>query len=299
MYRKMLLVSGALVAGVLSAFAADPTAPTPAPAAPSPAPAAPAPLSPAETAFATQLQDLVTKVKGKIQAGSRTEEALAPELKEFNALIDAHRTEKTETTAKAAVMRAMLYVQVFEDYDKGAELLKDIQTNFPNTQGAQIAAQILPRLDAQKETMKVQAALKTGAQFPDFNEKDLAGAPLSIAKFKGKVVLVDFWATWCGPCVAELPNVIAAYEKYHAKGFEVVGISLDQDEAKLKAFIAEKKMTWPQYFDGKGWESKLGRQYGVNSIPATYLLDGDGKIIAKDLRGPALDAKLEELLAKK
>jgi thiol-disulfide isomerase/thioredoxin len=100
--------------------------------------------------------------------------------------------------------------------------------------------------------MKLQAGLKPGVVFPDFNEKDLAGEPLSIAKFKGKVVLVDFWATWCGPCRGELPNVLAAYKKYHDKGFEIIGISLDRDENALKSFIKENGMVWPQYFDGLG-----------------------------------------------
>jgi thiol-disulfide isomerase/thioredoxin len=112
------------------------------------------------------------------------------------------------------------------------------------------------------------------------------------------VVLVDFWATWCGPCVGELPNVLAAYGKYHDKGFEVIGISLDQDEIALKSFIKAKGMVWPQYFDGKGWDGKLCQKYGVISIPETFLLDQEGKIVAKELRGPALDEKLAEMLGK-
>jgi len=141
--------------------------------------------------------------------------------------------------------------------------------------------------------------LKEGAAFPDFDEKDLAGNPLSIANFKGKVVLVDFWATWCPPCVAELPNVLKAYEEYHPKGFEIIGISLDKDRQKLDSFIKQKQMTWPQYFDGQGWENKLSQKYGVNSIPATYLLDKEGKIIGSNLRGEALDAAVAKALAGK
>ena len=113
------------------------------------------------------------------------------------------------------------------------------------------------------------------------------------------MVLVDFWATWCGPCVDELPNVLAAYKKYHGQGFEIVGISLDEDQAKLTSFLKEQGMTWAQFFDGKGWENKLAVKYGVESIPATFLLDGEGTIIAKNLRGPALDAELARRLAQK
>ena len=93
-------------------------------------------------------------------------------------------------------------------------------------------------------------------------------------------------------------SMIKSYEKHHPKGFEIIGVSLDQDEKKLKGFIEEKKMTWQQFFDGKGWGNKLAGKYGVQSIPATYLLDGEGKIIAKDLRGEELDAAIAKALAK-
>jgi thiol-disulfide isomerase/thioredoxin len=126
--------------------------------------------------------------------------------------------------------------------------------------------------------------------------KDINGHDIDLSKMKGKVVLVDFWATWCGPCIAEMPNVIKAYGEYHDKGFEVIGISLDQDKGALEKFIADKKMTWPQYFDGKGWGNEISTGFGINSIPATFLIGKDGKIAATDLRGPALDSKIAELL---
>ncbi len=124
------------------------------------------------------------------------------------------------------------------------------------------------------------------------------GKPISLEKLKGKVVLIDFWATWCGPCVAELPNVIATYKKYRDQGFEVVGISLDDDEGKLKDFLASHDMPWPQFFDGKGWKNEIGVAYGVKSIPKTYLLGPDGKVARVGVRGPALPAAVAKLLAK-
>lgn len=144
-----------------------------------------------------------------------------------------------------------------------------------------------------------QVELAAGASFPDFNEKDLDGKPLSVANYKGKIVLIDFWATWCGPCVHEMPNVLKTYEKYHDKGFEIIGISLDKDKEKLVAFLKSNNVQWPQYFDGNGWQNKLAVQYGVHSIPSTYLLDREGKIIAKKLRGEALDAAVGKALAEK
>jgi thiol-disulfide isomerase/thioredoxin len=125
---------------------------------------------------------------------------------------------------------------------------------------------------------------------------DLAGKEVDLAKMTDKVVLVDFWATWCGPCVAEMPNVIAAYDKYKAKGFEVIGISLDEDKAAVEKFVADNKMTWSQYFDGKGWENELAQHFGISGIPATFLVGKGGKIIASNLRGEDLEAAIEKAL---
>ncbi len=122
------------------------------------------------------------------------------------------------------------------------------------------------------------------------------GSEVDLAKMKDKVVLVDFWATWCGPCVAELPNVLSAYEKYHEKGFEIIGISLDQDKTALDGFVTQRKMAWPQYFDGKGWENDLSQKFGIRSIPATFLIGKDGKVTATDLRGEQLEREIAKLL---
>jgi peroxiredoxin len=123
------------------------------------------------------------------------------------------------------------------------------------------------------------------------------------SSYAGKIVLLDFWATWCGPCVAELPNLTATYNKYHDQGFEVLGISLDRegDGRKLADFTRSKKMPWPQVFDGKYWSAEVARLYDVHSIPRAYLVDGDtGMILAADgLRGPALDGTIRSALARK
>ena len=125
-----------------------------------------------------------------------------------------------------------------------------------------------------------------------------AGEEIDLAKMKGKVVLVDFWATWCGPCIAEMPNVIKAHSELNEKGFEVIGISLDQDKAALEKFIADNEMPWPQYFDGKGWQNEISGKFGISSIPATFLIGKDGKIIATNLRGAALEEAVTAELGK-
>ncbi len=126
---------------------------------------------------------------------------------------------------------------------------------------------------------------------------DLKGNKVDLEEMKDKVILVDFWATWCAPCVAEMPNVTAAYEAYKDKGFEVIGISLDEDKAAVEKFITDNKMPWPQFVDGKGWENDFAREFGIRSIPATFLIGKGGRIVASNLRGPDLEAEINKALA--
>jgi thiol-disulfide isomerase/thioredoxin len=134
--------------------------------------------------------------------------------------------------------------------------------------------------------------------FPE-GAKDRAGKALSLADYKGKVLLIDFWATWCGPCMQEMPNVVEAYKKFNAKGFEIVGISLDNEKSieRMDDVMKSKGMTWRQFADGKGWQNEISQLYGVQSIPATYLLDRNGKVHRMNLRGADLHKAVEKLLA--
>ncbi len=152
---------------------------------------------------------------------------------------------------------------------------------------------------APKEAPMYDPRVKPGAAPFPITGKDLAGHPVSLAQFKGKVVLLDFWATWCGPCVGELPNVVAAYSKYHAQGFNIVGISLDNagDKAKLTAFIKQHHMPWQQIYDGKQWQAANAVAYGVQAIPFTVLVGRDGKIAAVDARAESLAPAIKKALA--
>ena len=249
------------------------------------------------TADATaELNALVTKINADISAGKRTEAELADELKQFDVLLAEHKGEKTDAVARILYMKATLYGEVLQNDAKAEELLEQLKTDFKDTQ---FVAHLEKQEAAAAAAKKIRDSLVVGAKFPDFNETDVAGQPLSIAGHKGKVVLLDFWATWCGPCRIELPNVIAAYQKYHAKGFDIIGVSLDEDKAQLLGFIKDQKMTWPQFFDGQRWDNKLAVKYGIRSIPAAYLLDGEGKIIGRNLRGDALDQAVAGALANK
>jgi len=124
------------------------------------------------------------------------------------------------------------------------------------------------------------------------------GREVDLAKLRGKVVLIDFWATWCGPCIAEIPNVKRVYAEYHERGFEIIGVSLDrtQDRQKLLDFVTRQNMPWPQHFDGKGGRNELAVRFAVTSIPAMLLVDPTGRVVSTNARGEKLAAEVKRLL---
>jgi thiol-disulfide isomerase/thioredoxin len=249
--------------------------------------------------LSNDLKAVIGKIQAKLNAGKATEKDLAPELKDFDTLLARHKGGKPDEVVQILELKTTLYLQVLHNYPKAKETVAQIKRDFPGTRMATASTEIVAMIDAQAESQKAHDDLAPGSKFPDFNEKDISGKPLSIASYKGKVVLVEFWATWCMPCIMELPNILNTYQKYHDKGFEVIGISLDEEQDKLTAFIKQRGMPWPQYFDGQGWKSKLVVKYAVTSIPTTYLLDRKGKIIATGLRGEELDKAVANALKTK
>ena len=130
----------------------------------------------------------------------------------------------------------------------------------------------------------------------DLNFTSVDGRTVDLGQLEGKVVLVDFWATWCGPCVAGIPHVLEAYKKYNSKGLEVIAISLDKDKGKLLEFVKEKELPWPQYFDGKGWNNDIAKKYGIHAIPALWLINKKGEIVSQNVRD-TLEGSIEKELA--
>ena len=150
-----------------------------------------------------------------------------------------------------------------------------------------------------KTALDSMSAIVIGKPAPNFSAPSPEGKTISLKESLGKVTIIDFWASWCGPCRAENPNVVALYNEFHPQGLNIIGVSLDKDAAKWKEAIAKDGLIWPHVSNLKFWEDPIAKQYNVQSIPATFILDEKGNIVAKDLRGEELRAKVAALLGVK
>ncbi len=199
------------------------------------------------------------------------------------------KIEEQVTIEKILVVEQKLKATYSEDLEK--KLVNDIaefNKKYPESKAKSFV-----------EGIERTLALRIGSPIIEYKTKDLDGVAFSFAKYKGKVLLLDFWATWCKPCVDEMPNVLTTYNKFHKKGFDIVGVSFDSDLKKMKEFIIKEKMTWRQIADGKGWKSEFGQFYNIRSIPSTYLIDRKGVIRYMNLRGKELEDAVDKLIKEK
>lgn len=190
-------------------------------------------------------------------------------------------------TSSFASLAAIQQLQPDEFMDTYFKLDDGLFAKYPNSK----------YIKAFHEGVSSSRKLAVGTMAPEITMNTPAERPLSLSSLKGRVVLIDFWASWCGPCRAENPNVVKAYNKYQSKGFDIYSVSLDKDMEKWKQAIKADGLTWSSHVcDFKFWQSPVVALYNFNAIPTNVLIDRDGKILAKNLRGEALDKKLEEVL---
>lgn len=240
--------------------------------------------------IAAELRPIIEQIQAKEGNGKLTETNLAAEFQALDALLAKHKAD-SDAGAQILFIKARIYNELLRDAKSYQAIARQIQNDYPDSKPAAALKRI-------QQAEQINAQLVPGVPFPDFSATDLSGQAQAVANHKGRVVLVDFWATWCGPCVHELPNVKQVYEKYHDQGFDVIGVSFDSDLDKLKDYIDDQKLPWPQIFDLKETHHALGDRYGVSAIPSTFLIDRDGKLIAKNVRGEALEPAVAKALAK-
>lgn len=214
------------------------------------------------------------------EAGQVLDQLYKDRQQQIMALIPTHRK-----SMPVAVMASMYGMST----DSVQQLETFLKAFDPSIQHCYYLKQISDKVNRLK-------SISIGQQAPDFELKDLNGKVVKLSSFKGKYVLLDFWASWCGPCRKENPNVVKAYDLYKGKGFTVFGVSLDADEAKWRKAVQEDGMPWLQTLDDKTATGNVGKLYEIKAIPANFLIDANGKIVATNLRGPELEKALSNFI---
>ena len=208
----------------------------------------------------------------------------------YNSIINQSNTLMVDKISKNTNMYSSIMAIQALDPDKYSDLYKSLDAGlskkFPNDKNVIMFHEVVERM----------LSTNIGQFAPEISLPSPDGKEIALSSLKGKLVLIDFWASWCGPCRKEMPNVIKIYSKFKNKGFEIYGVSLDQDKEKWMEAITKDGINWPQVSDLKYWDNVAARIYNVQGIPYTVLIDKDGKIIAKNLRGQELEKKIAEVL---